>query len=151
MTRYRHHAAICLFVAIATSLPASAATRSASFAVSAQVVARTWIEPVDEPAIIVLTESELEQGYKELDVHYRVHTAGTSSYLLTIAPRTGLADRIRIDGLGGSVELGDMDITVLLEAASNISELRLRLRIELASNAAAGSYPMPVRLSVSAA
>ena len=151
MRRFGHGTAICLFAALAAALPASAGTSGASFAVSAQVVARTWIEPVDEPAVIVLTEAELEQGYKELDVHYRVYTAGTSRYLLNIAPRTGFAVLIRIDGLGGSVELGDDDITVLQEAASAISELRLRLRIELASDVAAGSYPMPVRLSVSAA
>jgi len=151
MTRFRHHAALSLIAALAVTLPAFAGTRGASFVVSAQVVARTWIEPVDEPASIVLTEAELEQGYKELDVYYRVHTAGTSSYLLNIAPRTGFAQRIRVDGLGGPVELGDMDVTVLQEAASSISELRLRLRIELSSDVAAGSYPMPVRLSVSAA
>ena len=151
MTRFRHHAAISLFAALAVTLPASAGTRGASFGVSVQVVARTWIEPVEEPPMIMVTGDEIEQGYKELDVHYRVHTAGTSSYLLNIAPRTGFADLIRIDGLGGPVELGDMDVTVLQEAASNISELRLRLRIELSSDVAAGSYPMPLRLSVSAA
>jgi hypothetical protein len=150
MTRYRHGAAICLFAALAVQLPASAETSGASFGVSALVVARTWLEPVAEPAMIVLTEAELERGYKELDLRYRVHTAGTSRYLLNIAPRTGLADLIRIDGLGGPVELGDMDVTVLQETASNVSELRLRVRLELSSGLAAGSYPMPVRLSVSA-
>ena len=150
MVRYRHDAAICLFAALVVTLPVSAGTRGASFGVSAMVVAHTWIEPVNEPAIIMLTEAELEQGYKELDLHYRVHTAGTSRYLLNIAPRTGLADLIRIDGLGGSVELGDTDVTVLQEATSNVSELRLRLRLELSSGLAAGHYPMPLRLSVSA-
>ena len=150
MLRFRHDAAICLLATLAVTLPASAGTRGANFGVSALVIAHTWIEPVDEPAIIMLTEAELEQGYKELDLHYRVHTAGTSRYLLNIAPRTGFADLIRIDGLGGLVELGEMDVTVLQEATSNVSELRLRLRLELSSGLAAGHYPMPLRLSVSA-
>jgi hypothetical protein len=150
MSSIRHPAVTCLFLALVTTMPASASIRGASFGVSVRVVARTWLEPVDEPAFIVLTNADLEQGYKELDVHYRVHTAGTSRYLLNIAPRTGLTDRIHIDGLGAAVELGEADVTVLQQASANVDELRLRLRLTLSSGLAAGHYPMPVRLSVSA-
>ena len=149
MVRNHLHAAACLIVGVAATAPA-AATVSAGFVVSVQVVARTSIESVDEPASILLTAADLEQGYKILDVRYLVHTAGTSQYLLNIAPRTGLTDRIRIDGLGAPVELGDTDITVLQQVSANVSELRLRLRLELRSGLAAGPYPLPVRLSVSA-
>ena len=150
MLKNRHSVATCLLLALAMTMPASAGIRSASFGVSVRVVARTWIEPVDEPATIVLTHTDLEQGFKQLDVRYRVHTTGTSRYLLNIAPRTGFTDRIHIDGLGGAVEVGDLDISVNKEAQSNIDELRLHFRLDLRSGLAAGDYPMPVRLSVSA-
>ena len=130
--------------------PVFAGMRNASFRVSAQVVARTWIEPVDEPTTVVLTGAALLNGYKILDAHYRVHAIGTSRYLLNIAPRTGLADWVHIEGLGAPVTLGETDITVMQQALANVNELRLRLRLELRPGLPAGSYLMPVRLSVSA-
>jgi len=141
--------AYSILVILATT-PAVASVRSASFSVSARVVARTWIEPVVEPTTVLLTRADLLQGYKILDAHYRVHAIGTSRYLLNIAPRTGLAERVDIDGLGAPVHLGQADITVLQQAPASVNELRLRLRLELRPGLPAGSYPMPVRLSVSA-
>lgn len=150
MLRNRHPAAAYLLVALAATIPASASTPGAQFTVSAQVVPHTVIESVDEPATILLTQADLEQGYKVLDIHYRVHTAGTSRYLLNIAPRAGLTDRIDIDGLGAPISLGETDITVLQQVLSDTDELRLRLRFNLRSGLTAGHYPMPLRLSVSA-
>ncbi len=150
MVRNRHPVATYSILVILATTPAFASVRTASFGVSAQVVARTWIEPVDEPTSVMLTRADLLQGYKILDAHYRVHTVGTSRYLLNIAPRTGLADWVHIDGLGAPVKLGQTDITVLQQAPANVNELRLRLRLELRPGLPAGSYSMPVRLSVSA-
>ena len=96
MVRNRHAATTSLIAVIAATTPAFAEVRTASFGVSAQVLARTWIEPVDEPATFMVTLADLEHGYKVLDVHYRVHTAGTARYLLNIAPKTGLAEFIHI-------------------------------------------------------
>lgn len=149
MVRHRP-VAICSIVMILATTPVLASTRNASFGVSAQVVARTWIEPFDEPTTVVLTPADLLQGYKTLDVHYRVHAIGTSRYLLNIAPLTGLADYVHIDGLGAPVTLGETDITVMQQALANVNELRLRLRLELRPGLPAGSYLMPVRLTVSA-
>jgi hypothetical protein len=150
MVRNRHSVAMYSILVILATTPVFASVRTASFGVSARVVARTWIEPVDEPATIVVTRSDLVQGYRVLDAHYRVHTVGTSRYLLNIAPRIGLADQVHIDGLGAPVKLGQTDITVLQQAPANVNELRLRLRLELRPGLAPGSYSMPVRLSVSA-
>lgn len=150
MVGNRYAAATCLALAIAMTSPASATVRSASFGVSARVVARTWIEPVEEPTTVMLTRADLDRGYKVLEVHYRVHTARTSSYLLNIAPRIGLADWVHIDGLGAPVRLGQTDINVLQHAPANVNELRLRLRLELRPGLLAGRYSMPVRLSISA-
>jgi hypothetical protein len=149
MFRNRQPVATCSIVMILATTPVFASMRNASFGVSAQVVARTWIEPVDEPTTVVLTPADLLQGYKTLDVHYRVHTIGTSRYLLNIAPLTGLADYVHIDGLGAPVTLGESEITVLQQAPANVNELRLRLRLELRPGLPAGSYSMPVRLSIS--
>ena len=149
MLRARHAAAAYLILVTSAATPAIASMRTAAFRVTAQVVARAWIEPVDEPATILLTSADLEQGYKVLDVHYRVHTAGTSRYLLNIAPNTGLAESIHIEGLGAPVSLGQTDITVLQEAPANVNELRLRLRLELRAGLVTGRYSIPVRMSVS--
>jgi hypothetical protein len=140
----------CLILASIAATPALAATRSTSFGVSARVVARTWIEPVDEPATILLTQADLAQGYKVIDVRYRVYAAGTSRYLLNITPRTGLAEWVDVEGLGAPVRLGTTDVTVLQQAPANVSELRLRLRLELRSGLLPGNHALPVRLSVSA-
>jgi hypothetical protein len=140
----------CLMLALMVATPAIASTRSGAFGVSVNVVARTWIEPVDEPATILLTQADLAQRYKVIDVWYRVHTVGTSRYLLNIAPRTGLAEWLDVEGLGAPVRLGPTDITVLQYAEADVNELRLRLRLELRSGLSAGYHALPVRLSVSA-
>jgi hypothetical protein len=140
----------CLLVAPIVATPALASTRGAGFGVSVRVVARTWIEAVDEPTTVLLTDANLEQGYKVIDVRYRVHTAGTSRYLLNIAPRTGLAEWVDVEGLGAPVRLGATDVTVLQQAPANVSELRLRLRVELRAGVPAGDHALPLRLSVSA-
>ncbi|HTG76419.1 MAG TPA: hypothetical protein VL546_04555 [Steroidobacteraceae bacterium] len=150
MSRNRQPVATCSIVMILATTPVFASMRNASFGVSAQVVARTWIEPVYEPTTVELTSTDLLQGYKTLDVHYRVHTIGTSRYLLNIVPLAGLADYVHIDGLGAPVTLGESDITVLQQAPANVNELRLSLRLKLRPGLPAGSYSMPVRLSVSA-
>lgn len=150
MIRNRQPVAMYSILVILATTPVFASVRTASFGVSARVVARTSIESVDEPTSVMLTRADLLQGYKILDAHYRVHTIGTSRYLLNIAPRTGLADWVHIDGLGAPVKLGQTDITVLQQAPANVNELRLRLRLELRPGLPAGRYPMPVRLSVSA-
>jgi hypothetical protein len=150
MVRKRHSIATYSLLGILATTPVFASMRNASFRVSVQVVARTWIEPVDEPTTVLLTSADLMQGYKILDVHYRVHAIGTSRYLLNIAPCTGLADWVHIEGLGEPVKLGETDITVLQQASANMNELRLRLRLELRPGLPAGRYSMPVRLSVSA-
>ena len=150
MIRNCQPVAACSIVMILVATPVFASMRNASFRVSAQVVARTWIESVDEPATVTLTSADVLQGYKVLDVHYRVHAFGTTRYLLNIAPRTGLADWVHIDGLGAPVKLGQSDLAVLQQAPTNVSELRLRLRLELRPGLPAGSYSMPLRLSVSA-
>jgi hypothetical protein len=140
----------CLMLALTVSTQAIASTRSAGFGVSVRVVARTWIEPVDEPATILLTQADVAQGYKVIDVWYRVHTVGTSRYLLNIALRTGLAEWVEVEGLAAPVRLGPTDITVLQYAEAVVNELRLRLRLELRSGLPAGYHALPVRLSVSA-
>jgi hypothetical protein len=150
MVRFLQAFAAWLVPAFVAATPATASTRSAAFSVSARVVARTWIEPVDAPATILITRADLEQGYKLLDVHYRVHTAGTPRYLLNFEPLTGVADRIAIQGLGTPVRLGSTELTVLQPAPAHVNELRLRLRFELRSDLAAGQYAMPVRMWVSA-
>ena len=150
MVRNRQPVATYAMVVVLATTPALASVRTANFGVSAQVVARTSIESVDEPATVRLTRADLLQGYKVLDVHYRVYAFGTTRYLLNIAPRTGLADYVHIDGLGAPVKLGQSDLTVLQQAPANVNELRLRLRLELRPGLAPGSYSMPLRLSVSA-
>ena len=90
MVRERRPFATYSILVILAATPVFASMSNASFACSAQVVARTWIEPVDEPTTFALTRADLLRGYKVLDVHYRVHAIGTSRYLLNIAPRIGL-------------------------------------------------------------
>ena len=138
-----------LAVAFAVA-PAAADVQVSSFSVTALVVARTTLESIDVPESVTLSASDLAQGYKDVDARYRVHVAGTQSYVLNIAPRTGLASSIRIDGLAAPVTLGDTDITVLRAAAATVEELRLRFRLELRPGAPAGTYTLPLRVSVSA-
>jgi hypothetical protein len=140
------------FVLLAlTIVPAAvAAERTASLAVSVQVVARTAMERLDAPETVVLTPEDLAKGYREVDASYRVHASGTSRYLLNIAPRTGLATSIDIEGLGSPVRLEQSDIAVLQTTQARVRELRLRFRMELRPGLAAGTYAFPVLLSVSA-
>jgi hypothetical protein len=125
--------------------------RQASFGVSAQVVGRLSLQIVDAPAAVILTAADLERGYKELDARYRVHATRAQRYLLQVAPRLGLADSIRIEGLAAPVILGDAGIEVSQVAIAGANELKLRLRLELRPGLAPGRYALPVRLSLAPA
>jgi len=140
---------IALSAATVLAAPAGAAMRSAGFGVSAQVVGRATLQAVDEPPAITLSAEDLARGVKDIDAHYRVHMTRATHYLLTLAPRTGLTQSIRIDGLGVQVLLGNTEVVVSQPAAAGVNELRLRFRLALRPGIAPGSYALPVQLSVS--
>jgi hypothetical protein len=140
---------IALSAVIVLAAPAGAATRAASFGVSAQVVGRTSLQAVDEPAVITLSVEDLALGYKDVDAHYRVHATRAMRYLLSLTPLTGLTDSIRIDGLGAPVVLELAEVAVSQPAARGVNDLRLRFRLALRPSIAPGTYALPVRLSVS--
>lgn len=141
--------AACIVLTCIVATPARPGDSQAGFRVSTRVIARVWIERVEEPETFVLTMADVERGYKLLDLRYRVHAFGTPRYLLNIAPCSDLAERIHIEGLGTPVSLGSTEITVMQQATTAVNDLRLRLRVELSSGLPAGNYAMPVFLSVS--
>jgi len=143
------HAALALATVLIQ--PAGAAARQASFGVSAQVAGRLTLQIVEAPAAVILTAADLERGYKELDVRYRVHATRAQRYLLQVAPRLGLAESIRIEGLAAPVILGDAGIEMSQVAIAGANELKLRLRLELRPGLAPGRYALPVRLSLAPA
>lgn len=140
-----------LLLSFAAALPAAAGQETARFTVSVRVPARAAVTTVEPAAVLEVSAADVERGYAELAARYRVDSTGTRGYLLQVAPRVGLADRVEISGLGVDVVLADLPIEIYRSAAGCgtrgcTDELALRLRLLLNPAARPGRYPLPVQL-----
>jgi hypothetical protein len=141
-----------LVLSFASALPALAGQSRASFVVSVRILPRAVLPVVEQAGRVELSADDVERGYKQVAVHYRVSGTGPRGYLLQVARRTGLARRIEVDGLGGGLALGDIPLEIHRPAegcvaAACTDDFALVLHVVLDADARPGSYPLPVQLA----
>lgn len=98
-----------------------------------------------QPSAVAVIASDIERGHKTLSLRYRISGKSPGGVLLRIDPRVGITESIAILGLPGPVTVGQHPVSVVLGADR---DLDLQVVWKLAPNAAAGTYPLPLRLSV---
>lgn len=138
-----------LVVSLAACLPAGAGQVDAHFVASVRVPERTTVTPLEPVERFVVSEADVARGHADLTARYLVSSNSPRGFLLTLAPRLGLAQRVEVRGLGGDVVLQDQPVEVYSRGTERRRELVLELRVVLADDVPAGLYPLPVVLDAS--
>ena len=136
-------------VALAALLagPALADQARARFTVSAVVPKRVTLTALEQPAQLMLTEEDVERGYKDVSARYQVRHNDPHGYLLHLAPRIGLTRQIEVRGLASEVVLGDADLAIRQASAGRLHDFELAFRFVLDPAARPGSYALPVHVT----
>lgn len=140
-----------LFVLASTAPQASAA--GARVMVSATVLKHARLSMTDQPATLEITAADVARGYVDVADAGQISIRSNSPrYMLEFAVQDGFFRRIDVTGLGEDVMLGAAGgIASRRAAGPAVTEVvSMRYRFVLAASMQPGSYPWPMRLSVSA-
>jgi hypothetical protein len=127
--------------------PALAGEARATFRVSVAVPAQVRLEALEQPAQLMLSDADVARGYVDVPARYRVRHNDRRGYLLQLAPRTGLARRVEVRGLGQPVVVADDSVEVHRAPGGWLDELDLAFRVVLGPGVRPGTYPLPVHLA----
>lgn len=125
-----------------------AETLQAQFIVQAIVPPRTTLEAVESPARLLLTEEDIDRGYKDVAARYRVQSNTRRGWLLRLAPRRGVTQQVEVRGLSGTVLLREETVEVYRPRVAGPEDVELDYRFVLATGVEPGSYELPVHVSV---
>ena len=139
--------ASCVLIALLTATAAQADTRQAQFEVRVTVAPRITLAAVEEPARIDVTPADIARGYVDVSARYRVESNSRRGWLLQLAPRTGLADRVEVQGFANPVVVGDEGVELYRAPAGRGEEFALGYRVVLKPDARPGRYAPPLHLS----
>jgi len=138
---------VVLLVATAP-LVAGAGELRTQFSVTATVSPRASVESLSQPALLSISEDDVERGYVDVAAAYRVSSNDPSGYMVRLAPRTGLTRSVEVAGLSSPIVMTDQVVEVVQPAARGPQRLDLRFRLVLDESAVPGTYAMPVQVSV---
>ena len=136
-----------IVMAIVGAHAADADAAEAQLRVSVRVPAVVQLEAVDVPARLLLSETDVKRGYKDLSARYVVSQNTDRGWLLRLSPRLGLTRYIEIRGLAQTIVLQTDSLEVFNPRAKGPQTLALDYRFILEPDARPGSYELPVHLS----
>jgi hypothetical protein len=134
-------------LAVLLAAPVLADQAQTRFTVSAVVPKRVTLTVLEQPAQLVLSDSDIERGYKDVSARYEVRHNDRNGYLLHLAPRVGLTHQIDVRGLAAEVVLGDTDLAIRQASAGRLHHFDLAFRFVLDPAARPGSYALPVHVT----
>jgi hypothetical protein len=136
-----------LVLAMLAPTAALAASGQAQFLVRVNVPERVTVEAVEQPARLLLSEADIERGYKDVSARYVVSSNTGRGWLLRLDPRLGLTRHIEVRGLGQRLVLHDQGIEIHRLQPGRRESLALEYRFVLAPDAGPGVYDLPVFLT----
>lgn len=139
--------AVPIVVAWLAAASAHAEARHASFVVSVNVPARAELRAIDQPALIQVSEQDVTRGYKDVTARYRVESNTPRGWLLRLAPRLGVAQRVEVQGLSAPVVLAGDAVEVYRARALEPERLSLTYRLVLGQGTPPGTYQLPIHVS----
>ena len=134
-------------LAVLLAAPVLADQAQTRFTVSAVVPKRVTLTVLEQPAQLVLSDSDIERGYKDVSARYRVQHNDRNGYLLHLVPRVGLTRQIEVRGLAAEVVLGDADLAIRQASTGRLQEFELAFRFVLDPAAQPGSYALPIHVT----
>lgn len=136
-----------LLLALVAGAGARAETGQARFAVTATVLESVTVAVADPTARFSVSQADVRRGYKYVAARYVVESTAGRGYVLRLAPRLGLAERIEVTGLASVLVLRNQEIEVFQPCTGAARDLILGYRILLAASAQPGSYEWPVHVA----
>jgi hypothetical protein len=138
-----------LLLALMAGAAARADTEQARFAVTATIRERVAVAVATQPVRLSVSDADIRRGYKDISARYLVDSNAGRGYLLRLAPRLGLAERIEVAGLATPIVLRGDEVEIYRPQAAHERELVLDYRIVLAADVQPGSYELPVHVAAS--
>ena len=136
-----------LLLALVAGSGAYAETRQAQFLVRVTVPPHATIEPIEQPANLQLSATDVARGYKDVTARYLVDSNSRRGFLLRLTQRIGLTQHVEVDGLAAPLVLREETVEVYHPHASEPLDLELDYRLVLEPDAQPGNYELPVHLS----
>lgn len=137
----------CLLLALVAGAGARAETSSARFGVTAIVVEKVTLSLADPDARLHVSAADVRRGYTDVSARYVITSTADRGYVLRLAPRLGLAEKIEVTGLASALVIRDLDVEVFQSLAVPSRDLVLDYRIVLADSVQPGDYDWPVHVA----
>jgi hypothetical protein len=134
--------------------PGATAGDTARVAVTATVAKRANLRLVSQPGSVVITSADIARGYVDVPIpaEYAVHSNSRAGYVLDFSAQGDFMSQILVRGLGSDIQLGPDGGQVVRQPAPGSvgkpSQLAVGFRFLLSEATAQGTYPWPMRLSV---
>jgi hypothetical protein len=141
---------------MAGGMPADVAAATAKLQVSARVLTHVSFRAVKTPAQVSITPADVAQGYVDLEqpIEMEVRTNSSAGILIGITLNSPAFEGAVVSGPSGTMRITSGAPTLVLARhgqGMRTESVSLRLRIELARDAAPGVIAMPVTLFLSPA
>lgn len=135
---------------LGASLPAVAGSAETKLTVSATILKRTTLKVLAQPSAVVVTEDDIARGYVDIPTPAQVaiHSNSPHGYLLEFASEGDFMRQITVRGMANDVQLSPAGGAIVQGAGANRITLALGFRFLLSKSAQQGTYPWPMRLSV---
>lgn len=147
--------AVALAAAVLMFPSAAGASESQKISVTATILKRASLQVLAQPATVVVTDADIARGYVDVQApaHVAVQSNSQSGYLLEFASHGDFMKQIVVKGLRNDVQLSPAGGAVMQAAANSgvtRTTLALGFRFLLSESTRTGTYPWPMRFSVSA-
>ena len=154
MIRLAQSAALAAVAAAALVAPASAAASGTqNVLITTKILKRASLTVLTQPTAVVVTAADVARGYVDVAAPAQVAIQSNSlaGYLLEFASQGGFMRQILVKGLANEVQLSPEGGTVMQSSSGmgvTKTTLALAFRFVLAESTQQGTYPWPMRLSV---
>ena len=138
---------VVALLAIGVGTPAYA--QRTQFTLTASVLPRTTVEAV-APTTVEISASDIERGYIEPTVTWRVRSNDPRGFLLQVRPRTELAEAVQLGVGAQSIALGEDGIELHRPWQAGAQQILLRIRVRLDELARPGRMELPVHVTFAA-
>lgn len=152
----RSERAVAILAVAATLMGVAGVASAASqqLNVTANVLKRASLKVLAQPASVVITPADISRGYVDVPnpAHLAIRNNSAEGYVLDFASEGDFIGRIHITGLGNEVQMGPAGGMVPQSGATSPAVntmVALTFRFMLSDAAKPGTYPWPMRLSVS--
>jgi hypothetical protein len=142
-------AAVSMASVHAARMPdAAAGSFSTVVQVNAVVLARTQLTPLRQPAMLVVTEADIERGYVEVSGAslFEIWNNNPAGCVLTFAPSDFPFREVAVTVMGREVIINPMGGMVVVPIKGK-QQIALDYRFDLTSEAQPGTYAWPLSVS----